>query len=40
VQRYAVEKARIESTKRGYAFSEWAIEDGNIKVQIIQRGVA
>jgi hypothetical protein len=40
VQRYAVEKARIEATKRGYAFNERVIEDGNIKVQIIERAVA
>jgi hypothetical protein len=36
----AVEKARIEAARRGYAFNEQVIENGNIKVQIIQRAVA
>jgi hypothetical protein len=39
-QMYAVEKAKLEAKRRGYTVNERALENGNIKVQIIQRAVA
>ena len=36
LQRYAVEKARIEAHKRGYAVSEQALHDGSIKVTVLE----
>ena len=40
VQRYAVEKARIESRKRGYTLTEQSLSDGSIKVTIQVNGGA
>jgi hypothetical protein len=34
LQAYAVEKAKLEARKKGYAVSEQALGDGSIKVQI------
>ncbi len=34
VQRYAVEKAKIEGRKRGHTVSERALQDGSILVQV------
>jgi hypothetical protein len=34
VQRYAVEKAKIEAKKRGHTISEEMLADGSIRVQI------
>jgi hypothetical protein len=34
MQRYAVEKARIEAQKRGYSVTEQSLQDGSILVQI------
>lgn len=36
LQVYAVEKAKLEARKKGYAVSEQALGDGSIKVQIIE----
>ena len=36
IQSYAVEKTRIEARKRGYAVSEQTLEDGAIKLQILE----
>jgi hypothetical protein len=36
VQIYAVEKAKLEARKTGYSVSEQALNDGSIKLQIIQ----
>ena len=36
LQLYAVEKAKIEARKKGYQVSEQALQDGSIKVQIIE----
>jgi len=36
LQMYAVEKAKIEARKRGYTVREQALQDGAIKVQIIE----
>ena len=36
IQRYAVEKAKLEAHKRGYTVSEQALQNGSIKVQIIE----
>jgi hypothetical protein len=35
-QIYAVEKAKLEARKKGYAISEQALLDGSIKLQIIE----
>ena len=36
VQRYAVEKASIEARKRGYSVTEQPLEDGSIRLQIVE----
>jgi hypothetical protein len=36
MQMYSVEKTRLEARKRGYAVSEQALQDGAIKIQIIE----
>jgi hypothetical protein len=36
LQLYAVEKCRIEARKKGYQVSEQALQDGSIKVQIVE----
>jgi hypothetical protein len=36
VQMYSVEKAKLEARKRGYTVSEQSLQDGSIKVQIIE----
>ena len=36
LQLYAVEKAKIEARKRGYQVSEQSLQDGSVKVQIIE----
>ena len=35
LQAYAVEKAKLEARHKGYAFSEQALTDGSIRLQII-----
>jgi hypothetical protein len=39
LQMYAVEKAKLEARKKGYTVSEQALQDGSIKVQVIEGGV-
>ena len=36
LQMYAVERAKREGRKQGYAVSEQALQDGSIKVQILE----
>ena len=36
LQMYAVEKAKLEARKKGYTVTEQAINDGSIKLQIIE----
>jgi uncharacterized protein YfaS (alpha-2-macroglobulin family) len=36
LQIYAVEKAELEARKRGYQVSEQALQNGSVKVQIIE----
>ena len=36
LQMYAVEKAKLEARKKGYAVSEQSLNDGSIKLQIIE----
>ena len=36
VQAYAVERAKLEARKKGYAVSEQPLEDGSIRLQIIE----
>jgi hypothetical protein len=36
LQLYAVETAKLEARKKGYPVSEQALQDGSIKVQIIE----
>jgi hypothetical protein len=36
LQAYAVEKAKLEARKKGYAVAEQALGDGSIKLQIIE----
>jgi hypothetical protein len=36
LQLYAVEKAKIEARKKGYTFSEQNLQDGSIKLQILE----
>ena len=38
LQANAVEKAKLEARKKGYQVSEQALQDGSIKVQIIEGG--
>jgi hypothetical protein len=39
IQAYAVEKCRLEARKKGYSVSEQALQDGSVKLQILE-GVA
>ena len=36
LQMYAVEKAKLEARKKGYTVSEQSLNDGSIKLQIIE----
>ena len=36
LQAYAVERTKLEARKRGYLVSEQALEDGSIRVQIVE----
>jgi hypothetical protein len=36
LQSYAIEKCRLEAQKKGYALSEQALQDGSVKLQILQ----
>jgi hypothetical protein len=36
LQMYAVERAKLEARKKGYAVNEQALNDGSIKLQIIE----
>ena len=36
MQAYAVEKAMLEARKKGYAVSEQALEDGSIRLRIVE----
>ncbi|MHB1425763.1 MAG: DUF1257 domain-containing protein, partial [Gemmataceae bacterium] len=36
LQRYAVEKAKLESHKKGYTVSEQTLQDGSIKLNIFE----
>ena len=36
IQTYAVEKVRLEARRKGYQISEHALQDGSIKLQIIE----
>ena len=36
VQAYAVERAKLEARKKGYAVSEQALHDGSIRLQIVE----
>jgi hypothetical protein len=38
MQSYAVEKAKIEARKKGYQVNEQQLQDGSIKLQIIEGG--
>ena len=38
LQMYAVEKAKLEARKKGYTVTEQALQDGSIKVQLIEGG--
>jgi hypothetical protein len=40
LQMYAVEKAKLEARKKGYTVTEQALQDGSIKVQLIEAGGA
>jgi hypothetical protein len=37
LQMYAVEKTKLEARKKGYQVSEHAMQDGSIKLQIMER---
>jgi hypothetical protein len=37
LQTYAVEKTKLEARKKGYQVSEQALQDGSIKLQIVER---
>jgi hypothetical protein len=39
LQMYAVEKCRIEARKKGYQISEQSLENGSIKLQVIEAAV-
>jgi len=39
LQLYAVEKAKLEARKKGYTVTEQTLQDGSIKVQLIEGGV-
>jgi hypothetical protein len=36
LQLYAVERAKLEARKKGYTVSEQSLQDGSIKLQIIE----
>ena len=36
MQSYAVEKAKLEARKKGYSVSEQPLEDGSIRLQIVE----
>ena len=36
LQAYAVEKAKLEARKKGYQVSEQALQDGSVKLQIVE----
>jgi hypothetical protein len=36
LQSYAVEKARLEARRKGYAVQETTLQDGSIKLQILE----
>jgi hypothetical protein len=38
LQAYAVERAKLEARKKGYAVSEQALEDGSIRLRILEGG--
>jgi hypothetical protein len=38
LQLYAVERAKLEARKKGYQVTEQAVQDGSIKLQIIEGG--
>ena len=38
LQMYAVEKAKLEARKKGHTVSEQTLQDGSIKVQIVEGG--
>jgi hypothetical protein len=38
LQMYAVEKAKLEARRKGYTVTEQALQDGSIKLQIVQGG--
>jgi hypothetical protein len=38
LQAYAVERAKLEARKKGYAFSEQQLQDGSIRLQIREGG--
>ena len=38
VQAYAVERAKLEARKKGYTVSEQSLEDGSIRLQIVEAG--
>jgi hypothetical protein len=38
LQIYAVEKAKLEARRKGYTVTEQALQDGSIKLQIVQGG--
>jgi hypothetical protein len=38
LQKYAVEKCRLEALKKGYTVTEQALQNGSIRVQIIAGG--
>jgi hypothetical protein len=36
MQAYAVERARLEARRKGYALQETVLQDGSIKLQILE----
>src|SRR5437763_1598727 len=40
LQMYAVEKAKLEARKKGFTVNEQALQDGSIKLQIIEGAAA
>jgi hypothetical protein len=38
LQLYAVERAKLEARKKGYQVSEQALQDGSIRLQIVEGG--
>ena len=37
LQRYAAEKVRLEAKKRGFQITEQALQDGSLRLQVIER---